>query len=641
MNANSLGLFVVVFVAMVFATSQAQEVQHTAGATSYATLSDPETIVLDARQAGRGVMYSQMTIPVKPGPFTFVYPKWIPGEHGPTGPLNDISMVSVTAAGRALPWNRDQVDLYAFHIDVPQSVTKINVDFVVLLNAPNDTMSTANLAIVNWNRDLFYQDDTNQREVFVKPSIILPQGWEYGSALPGAKQSGDRIDFDTVTLEMLVDTPLDMGRYAKHVVLWKGDGTYQVLDAFADRPQDLDFSSSILTPYENIVPETFALYGSRHWNVYHLLLALSDKVGYEGIEHHQSSDNRAPDDFMTNENQQLFSGDLLTHEFSHSWNGKYRRPFDLFQANFQIPERTELLWVYEGMNQYLGDLISFRSGIRKPQDYPEYLASIYDDMDHETGRSRTSLIELTTGAPYFFNARGDYGSMRRNANDFYTEGELIWLDADTIIREKSGGKKSLDTFLQLFTAPSLTGPMVVPYTRSDVEGLLDRVQPYDWHDFFQRYVYNIVEHPPSDDFARAGWKLVYTDKTNKFIEAYSSYRPYVSAWDGIGMDVQQSGTISVRFGSPAWEAGLGDGMKLISVNGQSFSLDVLKYALKQSAHSTSPNTFIADQGGWMSSYTVVYHGGLLYPHLVRIPATPDMFAAIMEPHRPGKAAKPR
>ena len=200
MSTNSFGLLVFVFAAVTFAPSQAQEVQHTATATSYATQSNPETIVLDARQAGRGVMYSQMTIPVKPGPFTFVYPKWIPGEHGPTGPLNDISMVRVTAGGSTLAWNRDQVDLYAFHVDVPQSSKTINVDFVVLLNAPNDTMSTSNIAIVNWNRDLFYQDDTNQREVFVKPSIILPHGWDYGCALPGARRSGDRVDFDTVSL---------------------------------------------------------------------------------------------------------------------------------------------------------------------------------------------------------------------------------------------------------------------------------------------------------------------------------------------------------------------------------------------------------------------------------------------------------
>jgi predicted metalloprotease with PDZ domain len=313
----------------------------------------------------------------------------------------------------------------------------------------------------------------------VKPSIVLPHGWSYATALYGARQNGDRVDFDVTTLNMLVDSPLDMARYYKHVELWHDGSASQWLDIFSDKPQDLDISPKVLDAYKRMPSQAFALYGSHHWTWYRSLLALSDAIGFEGIEHHQSSDDRAPDDFLTNPQEQLDGGDLVTHELSHSWNGKYRRPYDLTTLNFQIPQRTDLLWVYEGMNQYLGDLLSFRSGIRDPKDYPEYLANIWTQMDSEPGRRTEPLIDTTTAAPYLYEAHGQYSSLRRTAGDFYTEGELVWLDADTIIREQTHGAKSLDTFLHAFTTPSVTGPVTVTYTRADVEKMLESVAPYD------------------------------------------------------------------------------------------------------------------------------------------------------------------
>lgn len=601
-------------------------------AASYATQADPMTLVLDARTASRGLMHSRMSIPVKPGAFTFVYPKWIPGEHGPTGPLSDISQIQVSAGGHALAWRRDVVDMYAFHVEVPAGVSRIDVDFTVIENA-GDTMSSKNVAIVNWNRDLFYQAAVNSHDYYVKPSILLPPGWGYASALYGAHQTGDRVDFAVTPLNMLIDSPLDMGRYFEHVLLWKNADATQWLDIFADKPQDLDFSPKVLDGYKHMPAQAFALYGSRHWTWYHSLLTLSDAIGFQGIEHHQSSDDRAPDDFLTNPQEQTGSGDLVTHELSHSWNGKYRRPWDLTTLNFQIPQRTDLLWVYEGMNQYLGDLLSFRSGIRDPKEYPEYLASIWAQMDSEPGRGTEPLIDTTTAAPYLYEARGQYSSLRRTAGDFYTEGELIWLDADTIIREKSGGTKSLDTFLHAFTEPADTGPITKTYTREDVERTLSSVVPYDWHGFFERYVYQVSEHPPSDDLARAGWQLVYNSKPNLFIKTRSAHTHSQNYWYSLGMNIADKGQVlDVRENSPAWKAGLSPGVKVLAVNGQEWDPDVLEYAVKTAAHSSAGIAFIADNDGAVGTYTVNYHGGLRFPHLVRIAGTPDMLAKIMAAH---------
>lgn len=607
-------------------------------ATALATQSTPETLVLDTRAASRGLFYSHMTIPVKPGPFVFVYPKWIPGEHGPTGPLNNITELRVSAGGHSLAWQRDVTDLYAFHVDVPQGVSKINVDFTVVTNAPGDVMSSANVAVINWNRVMFYQADVNSHDYYVKPTVILPNGWSYGTALYGAAMHGNRVSFDVTPLNRFIDSPMDIGRYYKHLLLWKKGGASQWMDIFADKPQDLDFSKAVLGSYKNMPAQAFALYASRHWTWYHSLLALSNNIGFQGIEHHQSSDDRAPDDFLTNPQEQLVGGDLVTHELSHSWNGKYRRPWDLTTLNFQIPQRTDLLWVYEGMNQYLGDLLSFRAGIRKPDTYPQYLASIYADMDTEAGRYTTPLIDLTTGAPYFYTARGEYGSLRRNAGDFYTEGELLWLDADTIIRKGTGGKASLGTFLRKYAAPQVTGPITKTYTRADIERLLNSVYHYDWHAFFQRYVYSVSTHPPTGELARAGWRLVYNDKPNPFVQAQEALGHGVNDWYSLGMRIGGDGAIGdVREGSPSWHAGLAPNMKILAVDGQTFSPDVLAYAIKSAQHSTQPISFIAENAGQVATYTVNYHGGERYPHLVRIKGVPDMLAKIMAP-RPMPAA---
>ncbi len=603
-----------------------------ANAVPLATQSNPETLVLDASTAARGFMTSTMSIPVQPGQFTFVYPKWIPGEHGPTGPLADISQLKVSANGKPLAWHRDKVDMYAFHVTVPEGVHAIDVQFTVLMNSP-DVMSTPNVGVVNWNRVLFYQNDINYHHYYVKASIILPKGWGYGTALTQASRVGERVNFKEEPLTYVVDSPLDMGRYYKQVLLWHKGDAHQWLDMFADAPQDLDVPTKLLDAYKNMTPEALALYGTRHWYNYHSLLALSNKIGFQGIEHHQSSDDRAPADFMTNPKWQLAAGDLLTHEFSHSWNGKYRRPWDLKTDNYQIPQRTDLLWVYEGMNQYLGDLLSFRAGIRKPSEYPQYLASIYSSMANEPGRNTEPLIDLTTAAPFLYEASGQYPSIRRTAGDFYTEGELLWLDVDTIIRTQSHGKKSLDTFLHLYSQPKFTGPVTKPYTRADIEKLLNEVVPYDWHAFFQRHVYEVAKLPPTGELKRSGWKLVYTAKPNPFIAVREQMFGMNYQWLSYGFNVGKNGALlDVREGSPAWQAGMAPGMKIESVDGQRYSPSVLKYVMGQAEHDHQPTSFIVAKDGWFRTLEVSYFGGARYPHLVRIPGTPNLLAKIMAPH---------
>jgi predicted metalloprotease with PDZ domain len=605
-----------------------------ANATPYATQADPETLVLDASTAGRGFATSTLQIPVRPGPFTFVYPQWIPGYHSAHGPLADTSQIEVSANGQPLGWQRDKVDMYAFHVTVPRGVHSIQVRFTVLLNGGASHRATANVATISWTRTFFYQNDIDYHHYYIKASIILPADWGFATALTTASRVGQRVDFEEVPLTFLGDSPLFMGRYYKNVLLWHQGNAHVWLDMYADAPQDLDVPAKILDAYENVPKEELALYGSRHWHDYHALLSLSNGISFEGVEHHQSSDNRAPADFMTNPKEQMAGGDLITHEFSHSWNGKYRRPWDLATDNYQIPQRTDLLWVYEGMNQYLGDLVSFRSGIRKPGDYPQYLAMIYSDMANEPGRDTTPLIDLTTGAPYYYEtAFGPYHSLRRSAGDFYSEGELLWLDVDTLIREKTHGEKSLDTFLHLYSAPALSGPITKTYTRADIEQLLNEVVPYDWHAFFQRHVYEIATLPPTAELQRSGWRLVYTAKPNSFMVATEALFHFESQWLTYGFNLDKMGVLTdVREGSPAWKAGMSPGMKLEAVDGQSYTPKVLKYYLLQTEHDKQPTELTVSQDGWFHVIPVSYYGGPRYPHLERIAGTEDMLAKIMAPH---------
>jgi predicted metalloprotease with PDZ domain len=602
-------------------------------AAPYATQERPVTLVVDASRAGDGMMEVREHIPAAPGSFTLVYPKWIPGEHGPTGPLNDLAALRMSAGGTPLDWRRDANDLYTFHVEVPPNANAVDVAFDVLLNAPGDTLSTHSIAILNWNRALLYQGGIDSHQYFVKPSIELPAGWEYATALRGAAQSGSRIDFALTPLNMLVDSPLDMGRYVKKWELWRDGSAFVQFDAFADYPQNLEIPENLLRAYQRVPAEAFAMYGSRHFEDYHALLTLSDTIEFQGIEHHQSSDDRASADFLTNPEGSLGDLDLVTHEFSHSWTGKYRRPEDLTTPNYQVPQLTDLLWVYEGMNQYLGDLLSFRSGIRDPKRFPEFVASVYADMDYETGRNTTPLIDLTTGAPYFYLAKGIYPHIRRNSNDFYTEGDLLWLDVDTIIRERSHGERSLDTFLHRFTTPALTGPIVETYTRDQVESLLNEVEPYDWHAFFEKYVYHVDIHPPTDELERSGWRLVYNDKPNDFVSSPESDDHSIVGWYAYGANISEEGVVSdVREGSAAWRAGLAPGMHLLAVNGQQFTPEVLEYAVKHAQQLTTPISLITTQTGWYQTLALDYHDGIRYPHLERIAGTTDMLAAIAAPH---------
>ena len=446
-------------------------------------------------------MHATLSIPVHAGENTLVYPKWIPGEHGPTGPIDNLAGVKFAADGKDIPWRRDSVDMFAFHINVPEGVASVDVKLDFLATAAASGFSagsstSANLAMLSWNEVVLYPEGMNAADVMLAPSVRLPDGWQYGTALE--KTGGDATDptFANVTLERLVDSPLLAGKYFREVPLAPELTPKHYLDLVADGPEDLELKPQSIEAFSKLVRETGALYQSRHYGSYHFLVTLSDEVAHFGLEHHQSSDDRVPEKTFLEPDLELLSGDLLPHEFTHSWNGKYRRPAGLATPNYQVPMKGDLLWVYEGMTQYLGDVLAARSGIWTTEQYREYLATSAATMDVRPGRTWRDLEDTAVAAQVLYSTGSQWDNWRRSV-DYYPEGELVWLDVDTTIRKLSGGKKSLNDFCATFLGLNgNTPPRVIPYTFEDVVAGLNAVVPNDWAAFLHERLQSKADHAP-------------------------------------------------------------------------------------------------------------------------------------------------
>jgi predicted metalloprotease with PDZ domain len=588
----------------------------------------PITLVVDVSKApAQNVAFTRETIPVTPGKLVLYYPKWIPGQHQPVGPIANFTGLVVTGGGKTLRWQREPRDLFAFDVDVPQGVTSIDVAATYLGATfgeySSSRLATPNMLVITWDQNLLYPSTGTIQNTIFKPSIVLPgNDWQYATALTGGTRAGNVVSFGDVSLEHLIDSPLDAGTNYKRWLLWHEGNASAYLNAFADTPAELDASDATIGHYKKLVAEMLAMYGAHHWRNYNFLLTMSDVMPGEGIEHHESSDDGDDGDYLTNMETLDMDGELLSHEFNHSWDGKYRMPEGLYPPNLQLPYDDSLLWVYEGMTQFYGNVMSWRDGIRKTETYPDHIAATYAYYDNEPGRLWRSLGDDATSGPFIYTAPRGYGAERRG-EDFYAEAELMWLKVDSIIRERSGNKKSLDTFAREFFGRETTGPIVVTYDRNDVIAGLNKVQPYDWAGFFHTWVDDIAVHPP-DGFTAEGWKLVYTDKPSHWVHK-SNF------WYSLGFSARGGTVADVRDGSPAWKAGLGIASKIVAVDGRAYDTDVLFDALESAKKTGAPIQLLVSHGDVYRTISISYTGGPRYPHLVRIDGTPDRLSEVVKP----------
>jgi len=603
-----------------------------------AQVDPPITLAVDLIDAPRKMLHAHLSFPVQPGPLTLVYPKWLPGEHGPTGPIDNLAGITFRANGKTLPWQRDDVDMFAIHLTVPPRVKSLDCTLDFLATAPASGFSAGastgpNLVMLSWNEVLLYPLGKPAADVIFEPSVKIPDGWRFATALTQPSGQPDGARFEPVPLNVLVDSPLLAGKFFKEISLAEEIKPKHLLDLAADGPEDLNITAGQTAALANLVRETGALYKSRHYNSYHFLVTLSDDVAHFGLEHHQSSDDRTDARTFVDEDLYLLAGSLLPHEFTHSWNGKYRRPAGLITTDYQQPMKGELLWVYEGLTEYLGDVLAARSGIWTPDQYRSYLAASAAELDHRPGRTWRDLEDTATAAQILYGANEHWDNWRRSV-DYYSEGELIWLDADTMIRKLSAGKKSLNDFCARFLGlGGDTPPKVVSYNLEDVVENLNAIQPYDWASFFDQRLAAKAPHAPLNGIANGGYRLEYTDQQNEFIRAADSKMRGVNAWYSLGFVTGLDNTITdVLVGSRAYEAGLGPSMKLVAINGRRATDELLHQAIRDAkGRANEPIELIIDNDGFFKTVKLDYHNGERYPHLTRIEGAPAYLDDILKP----------
>jgi predicted metalloprotease with PDZ domain len=597
----------------------------------------PLSVDVDLRQAPRKIFSVHEEIPVKPGALTLLYPKWIPGEHSPSGTLDSVTGLKITANGRPLPWRRDLVDMFAINLDLPSGVSRIAVDFQFLSPAGGgsfgeSTSATPSLAEIEWNQVAFYPAGYPARQITIAPSIRVPDGWQFATALERNSDIGGVTHFAAVSFEQLVDSPLFTGQYVKRIDLAPSAAVPVHLNVFADRAANLDLKQSQIDQHIALVKQAVALFASQHYGHYDFLLAVSDHTGSFGLEHHQSSDDRTFADLFTDPDLYSIGVGLMPHEYVHSWNGKFRRPAGLATPDYSKPMQGDLLWVYEGLTVYLGNLLTARAGLWTAEQYRDVLAITASQMDHVPGRDWRSLQDTADAAQRLYFVPRAWSSERR-LTDYYPEGGLIWLDVDTTIRELSGNTRSLDDFVRAFYGLQNGSMKVLPYRFEDIVAALQAVQPNDWRGFLRQRLDTHEVRAPLGGIQRGGWKLTYTDTPSAIYKAYEKARKTMDRSDslGISVSIEDKGEITnVIWGSPAFDAGVIPGMKLVAVNSQGFTADVLDAAIVDAAKSHQPIDWLVDNTGTYSTLSVSYYGGQQYPHLVRADGEPDRIADIIK-----------
>lgn len=612
---------------------------------AYAQPSSTLTVAVDATQAAQQIYHVKVTLPAAPGAFTFVYPKWIPGYHAPAGPIEGVVGLRVLANGAKLDWRRDLVDFYAVHTTVPPGASNIEVDFDVVgaesRNGQNAPISTSQLAVIEYSNFVVYPQGATAYGTQVDASLTLPTGWTYGTALPVASSSGGSVTFKPAMLYTVIDSPVIAGAHEKAFPL----GGNQELDAASDSAAGIALTPKFLAGMRHLVAEAPALYGGKHYRDYHFLLTLSDAIEPNGIEHHESSDNRAPEKYAADDAKYSSFADLLPHEYSHSWNGKYRRPGDLFQPDYQAPEKTDLLWVYEGLNQYNGEKLATRARLNSFAIQLDELAQAAASMDVESGRQWRPLRDAADEAPILYAAPPAYAAIRRTAGDFYTEDNLIWLEADVTIRKLTHDAKSLDDFCKLWGNGSNTtaAPRVNPYDENTVIALLNAVVPYDWPGFFAKRIATIQPNAPLGGITGGGYKLVYTDTPSALEKGQEAlHKGAIDARFSIGLSLAADGAVmDILTQSAAFRAGLAPGQKIVAIDGRRFTAETLHDALAAHKGNATPMQLIVSNGDFLRTVQIDARDGERHPHLVRVPVTADELVKIYAPKTFAPSPEPR
>jgi predicted metalloprotease with PDZ domain len=607
-------------------------------------------VEVDARELARRLVHADIRIPCQPGPLRLWYPKWIPGCHGADGPLQNVGGFRVeTTDGKPISWKRDEVELFCVHCDVPAGVSEIRAHLDYICNEPAVlaagylSYGNSSVGVLNWNTCLVYPEGPTAEETRVQLRLRLPARWQYATALKSAG-TDDAVAFEPVSLVELIDSPLIAGEHLRTIALDTTPKSF--LHVASESPSALQLDRKVIDLYTRVVNEAHALFGRAHYPEFHFLITCSDDLGYLGLEHRTSSLNGVRErDLLDDKKRKGWVANLIPHEYVHAWCGKYRRPAAMCTANFHTPQKTRLLWVYEGLTEYLGEVLMVRSGLIAPPEYREMLAAQFGSLMRRQGRRWRSLEDTAVASPILRAASASWNDLRRS-QDYYPEGALVWLEADAIIRDLSQGKHSLDDFCKKFLGHGQSrsdahpDAQVVPYDLPEIVHDLKQLAGYDWDTFFARHVSATQQDLPLDVVGRCGYRLGYTTKSPAYLD-YLQERAggeLFSARDSLGLTFHSDGRIAdVAPGLPGDKAGLAPGMRVLGVNSKKFSCERLDDALADSVARRKIEFLLLD-GEQFRTVTVEYADGLRYLELVRNRERPDVLGAILNPvaSRPAK-----
>ncbi len=588
-------------------------------------------LTVDASQAPRRLLHARLVIPVKPGPLTILYPKWIPGDHAPDGPLANLTGLKFEAAEKPIPWQRDLLDAFAFHVMVPAGATHLQISYDYL--EPDGVSATDKLLDLEWNEVILYPAGTPAAQLTYETKLLLPEGWKFGTALPVASQSAGEVSFKSIALDLLVDSPVIAGEHYRSIDLTpQGEPIHHEIDMVADSEADLAMSPAVQKELTNVVAESGLLFGARHYREYRFLLTLSDHVMHYGLEHGESNDSRIPERALLSPDAGVLIGAIVPHEFVHSWNGKFRRPKDMATPDFEKPMQDDLLWVYEGLTEYLGPLLAARSGLFTQEQYHEYLANAAAMLGPgRPGRTWRSLEDTAVALPGLGYVSQGWVSWRRS-NDYYDEGNLMWLEVATIIQSQTHGQKSIDDFCHLFHGGANEGPKVKTYTFESLLQTLNEVAPYDWAGFFHQHLESTSVAMPESGIRNGGWKVEFTDQPLHL----ASHHGVTGDLYSIGLQLSSDGTvIDSVVGSPAFKSGISSGMKVVGVNDHVYTQDVLQEAIQAAKGKVAPINLLVINDDYYRLCPVRYDGGARYPHLVRDESKPDYLDDLAKPRIKG------
>lgn len=600
----------------------------------------PIVVEVDARDLPRKLVRTTMTIPSESGKLRLWYPKWIPGSHGPYGRLEDVGGLKIEANGKVLSWKRDDVELNCVAVDVPTGATEVVVHLDTICNVSSPgaigvySFGNPRLGVINWNTCVLYPEVAKANDLPVSVSLRLPPEWKFASSLKIDEQKDGTVAFKTTTLENLIDSPLIAGKHFRSIKLDVGKNPPAYLDVVAESAAGVKLDQDTIDAYGKLVREACDLFGAAHFDEYHFLVTCSDELGSFGLEHHSCSFNGVGEkDLVDADRRRGWVAGLLPHEFAHSWCGKFRRPAEMCVPNFHAPQPTKLLWVYEGLTTYLGDILTVRAGLMTAQDYREYLAITLSDQLHRKGRKWRPLEDTATAGHLLRTPSTHWSELRRD-QDYYAEGALVWWEVDVLIRQKSKGKRSLDDFCRAFMGPLDTKAKVVPYTQADVVAELKKLADHDWAGFFARRVSAPLEAFPLDVVEMSGYRVGYSKTPSSFLE-FSLWADKgggsVTARDSLGLTFASDGKIkSVVPGMAGDRAKLAVDVQVMGVNGRKFSADALTEALEECV-KTKKVEFLLLDGDRFKTVVLDYAGGPKYLQLTRSEGTPDVLADVLTP----------